>query len=82
LVRDPSVKFVSYFPNRFGEYPIKNIKFLIQNIWFIARADVLIVGGGGILFDNEPGISFPILFAQWAFRVKLARMFKTIVLFW
>lgn len=82
LTRDPEVKFVSYFPNRIGEYFFKNIQFLIQNIWLIARADVLIIGGGGIIFDNEPGVSFLMLFLQWSFRIKLARLCGTTILFW
>jgi polysaccharide pyruvyl transferase WcaK-like protein len=82
LTRDPEVRFVSYFPNRIGEYFFKNIQFLFQNIWLISRADVLIIGGGGIIFDNEPGMSFWVLFTQWSFRIKLARMFGTTILFW
>ncbi len=82
LTRDPGVRFVSYFPNRLNEYFFKNIQFFFQNIWLIARADVLIIGGGGLIFDNEPGMSFWILFAQWSFRIKIARMFHTTILFW
>lgn len=82
LTRDPGVRFVSYFPNRIGEYFFKNLQFLIQNIWIIARADVLIIGGWGIIFDNEPGVSFWALFTQWSFRINLARIFKTTILFW
>ncbi len=82
LTRDPDVRFVSYFPNRIWEFFLKNIKFLIQNIWLIARADVLIIWGGGLIFDNEPWESFFILMLQWSFRISLARMCKTTILFW
>ncbi len=82
LTHDEDVRFVSYFPNKFGVYPFKNIKFLFQNIWLIAHADVLIIGWGGIIFDNEPGVPFWMVFAQWSFRVTIARLFKTTILFW
>ena len=42
----------------------------------------MIVGGGGILFDNEPGVSFGWLLWQWSLRVSIARMFHTTILFW
>ncbi|MBX9808956.1 polysaccharide pyruvyl transferase family protein, partial [Candidatus Gracilibacteria bacterium] len=82
MTHDPDIHFASYFPNKFGVYPFRNIKFFFQNIWLISRADVLIIGGGGIIFDNEPGVSFAVLFMQWALRINTARMFRTTILFW
>lgn len=40
------------------------------------------MGGGGILFDNEMGVSFRTLLYQWFMRVKLARISGTTILFW
>lgn len=82
IMNDDKIKYVSYFPNNFWQFPGKNIGYFFKNIWLIAKADVLIIWGGGILFDNEPGVEFWSLFMQWSFRVKIARLAKTIVLFW
>lgn len=82
IINDSSIKYVSYFPNNFGADPLKNIGYFFKNIWIITMADVLIVGWGGILFDNEPGVDFWMLFMQWLFRVKLARITRTIIVFW
>lgn len=44
LVYDPSVRFVSYFPNNiFGNF-FGNIGYFFKNIWLIYRADILIIG--------------------------------------
>lgn len=82
MILDPSVTLVSYFPNHFIKHPLQNIKYLFKNIWLIAKADVLIIGWWGILFDNEEWVSFWMVLAQWSFRVKLARMTNTVILFW
>ncbi len=82
MILDPSVTLVSYFPNHFIRHPFKNIWYFFKNIWLIARADVLIVGWGGLFFDNEEWISFWMVLAQWSFRIQLARMANTTVLFW
>ncbi len=82
LIRDPSISYASYFPNDLRHHFFRNIGYFFHNIWIIARADVLIVGGGGIIFDNEPGVSVWWLFVQWAMRIKTARIFHTILLFW
>jgi polysaccharide pyruvyl transferase WcaK-like protein len=82
IIRRDGVRFVSYFPNRIRSHFFRNIVYFFHNIWLIGRADLLIVGGGGILFDNEPGISFAHLYWQWRIRVWLARLFHTTVCFW
>ncbi len=82
LIRDPSISYVSYFPNDIRHHFFRNVGYFFHNIYLIARADVLIVGGGGIIFDNEPGVSVWWLFAQWSMRIAIARMFHTILLFW
>jgi polysaccharide pyruvyl transferase WcaK-like protein len=82
FIKSPELKTVSYFPNNFGNKPFANIGYLIKNIYYIVRADVLIIGGGGIIFDNEPGVSFLKLLYQWFLRIKLARISGTTLLFW
>jgi len=82
IFKDPDIKTASYFPNNIGNSPFANIGYLIKNIYHIIRADVLIIGGGGIIFDNEPGISFASLIYQWFFRIKIARISGTTILFW
>lgn len=74
FVHDANVRFVSYFPNNFFGNPFGNIWYFFKNIWLIYRADLLIIGGGGIIFDNEPGVSFDKLLMQWYFRTKIARI--------
>lgn len=82
IVKDEFIHFVSYFPTNILRNPFGNIFFFFKNIWLIARADVLIIGGGGIIFDNEPGVSFISLLYQWWFRIKVARISGTTLLFW
>lgn len=82
IIKDDSIKYASYFPNNFGGEPVKNIGYFFKNIWLIAQADVVIIGWGGILFDNEPNVDFWALFMEWSFRVKIARWTRTIILFW
>jgi polysaccharide pyruvyl transferase WcaK-like protein len=82
LERDPEVHYAHYFPTNIIRNPIGNIWYLIRNTWLIAKADVLVVGGGGIIFDNEVGVSFRILIFQWHMRIWLARVSGTTLLFW
>jgi polysaccharide pyruvyl transferase WcaK-like protein len=82
LLTDTEIRYVSYFPNDIRHHFFRNIGYFFYNIWLIARSDVMIVGGGGILFDNEPGVSFGWLLWQWSLRISIARMFHTTILFW
>ena len=82
VFNDPKVKYVHYFPSNLFGNPIGNIFFLIKNLWLIARADILVIGGGGLFFDNEPGVAFKKLITQWWMRVKMARICGTTLLFW
>ncbi len=82
LLPEWSVRYVNYFPNRFWRHPLRNIWYFFENIWLIRSADFLIIGGGGLIFDNERGISYPALLRQWRFRTKLARIFGTHIFFW
>ncbi len=81
LFFDPSVRFMSYFPNNFFGNPFANIAYCIQNIWTIYRADILIIGGGWLIFDNEPDVSFSSLIRQWYFRTKIARIGGTAIVY-
>lgn len=47
----------------------------------MATTDLVIVGGGGIFFDNEPGISFQKNLLEWKIRLFWARIFRKKVLF-
>jgi polysaccharide pyruvyl transferase WcaK-like protein len=76
------IRFISYFPNHFFSRLIQNIWYFFHNIVAIYSSDILIIGGGGIIFDNEPGVSFGKLLWQWFFRIKVARISGTLLLFW
>lgn len=82
MISDPDIQYKSYFPNNIGKNPFWNIWYLIQNILAIWKADVLVIGWGGIIFDNEPGVSFGAVLWQWFMRIKLARIAGTTLLFW
>lgn len=82
IIHDDKVYFASYFPNNFRRRPLRNIAHFFQNIWLLITTDVLIVGWGGIIFDNEPWVSFSRLFWQWHTRIWLARLFRVEILFW
>ena len=81
LFQDESVTWAMYFPHAFWRHPIANIWYLIANIWRISRADILLIGWGGLLFDNEEGVSFSRLLSQWYFRTKIARMMGTTIVY-
>jgi polysaccharide pyruvyl transferase WcaK-like protein len=81
FVKDPTVKVASYFPNGFFRNPFANIGYFFKNIWLIYRADILIIGGGGLIFDNEPGVNFDMLLWQWYFRTKIARIGWTAIVY-
>lgn len=83
LIADTTgIKFISYFPNHLLTRPLQNIWYFFSNIFTIYRSDIIIIGGGGIVFDNEPGVSFGNLVRQWFFRIKIARIAGSLLLFW
>ncbi len=83
LVTDMSrLSFVSYFPNHIRTKPLENIGYFFQNISTLLRADMVFIGGGSILFDNEHGISFRRLLLQWFFRICIARIGRAKICFW
>ena len=79
---DPALEYVSYFPNRARTQPIKNIWYALQTFLHIRKSDVVIIGGGGLLYDNEDGQNFGALVWQWKFRVKIVQFFKKPLIYW
>lgn len=75
LQKHPNDTHIRFFPNNFKKFPGKNIKYFFENIREIWRSDVIIIGGGGIFFDNEPGISFRKNLFEWWLRIFFARLF-------
>lgn len=75
-------RFMSFFPNNIRKHFFKNIGYFFRTIVEIARADAIIIGGGGIFFDNEPGISFSKNLFEWKLRLFFARLFHKKVIFW
>ena len=43
---------------------------------------MIIIGGGGLLYDNEEGQDFNKLLRQWKFRVWLAKFFHKPIIYW
>lgn len=81
---DSNVEYLEYFP-----IWIKNPKNLFRNLknyyHFIKTmkwCDKIVIGGGGVFFDNETGnYSNPL--NQWLFRTEIIKMLKKeIIIFW
>lgn len=49
-----NITFFSFFPNNFREKFLQNIFYFWKNAFEIATSDIVVIGGGGIFFDNEP----------------------------
>lgn len=73
--------FFSFFPNNFRKKFFKNIFYFWKNALEIATSDIVVIGGGGIFFDNEPGISFQKNLLEWKIRLFWARLFRKKVIF-
>lgn len=78
---DENIEFVSFFPNNIKKHPFKNIKYFFQNVVATMQSDVIVIGGGGIFFDNEPKISFRKNLFEWWLRVAIARIFRKKIVF-
>lgn len=74
------IRYFSYFPNGFRRRPWANAGFFLRTVWEIFRSDLIVVGGGGIFYDNE-GQSFGKQVFEWRFRTATARFFRKPVLF-
>lgn len=75
------IQFFSFFPNGIRKFFFKNIWYFFANIAKIFHADLVVLGGGGIFFDNEPGISFKKNLFEWKLRLLFARLFRKKVIF-
>lgn len=75
------IEFVSYFPNNIRRFPIKNIWYFCKHIWATYASDLIVIGGWGIFFDNEPGVSFKKNLFEWKLRIFFARIFRKKILF-
>lgn len=73
--------FLSFFPNNIKKFPFQNLKYFFQTIWTIWKSDLIVIGGGGIFFDNEPGISFQKNLFEWELRLFFSRLFRKKVIF-
>ncbi|PID84408.1 hypothetical protein CSB09_01195 [Candidatus Gracilibacteria bacterium] len=78
---DKNISYISYFPNNLKKNPFKNIYYFLRQTFAMMLHDCIIVGGGGIFFDNEPNSDFKKLIYQWKLRLSLARFFKNKICF-
>lgn len=76
------IRSFSYFPNGLRKRPFANLGYLLRTVREIFTADLVVIGGGGILYDNEGAQSFPKQVFEWRIRTFLARCFRKRVLFW
>ncbi len=74
------IRYFSYFPNGFRRKPVSNVSFFLRTVWEIFRADLVVIGGGGIFYDNE-GQSFSKQVFEWRLRTGIARFFKKPIVF-
>lgn len=82
LPADPQVETLSYFPNDIRKHPLRNVVAFFQNIVAIFRADLIVVGGGGIFYDTESGQPFAKLRREWSLRFFFMQLFRKPVVFW
>ncbi len=82
LPEDDAIEYLSYFPNHIRTKPLQNMWYAFQMIWAIYRSDAVIIGGGGLLYDNEEGQSFDRLLAPWKLRVRIIRFLRKPIIYW
>ncbi|MDD5377240.1 MAG: polysaccharide pyruvyl transferase family protein [Candidatus Gracilibacteria bacterium] len=82
LPEDSSIEYLSFFPHHLKKRPIRNIWYFLKTVLAIRRSDFIIVGGGGLLYDNEEGQSFEKLLKPWKLRVWLAKFFQKPIIYW
>ena len=82
LPEDPSIEYLSYFPNNLRRHPLQNIWSFLRMIGTIHSSDVVIIGGGGLLYDNENDQSFDKLLNQWRLRVKIVHFLQKPLIYW
>ena len=81
IFSDSNAKIVSFFPNKFRSHPWANISYFFKNIWHISKSDLIVIGGGGLIYDTETQTNM-LPANQWKFRVFLAKLFKKTILWW
>lgn len=82
LPADPSIKYVCYFPDHIRTRPIQNILAFFETLFAIYASDRIIIGGGGLIYDNEEGQSFDMLVLQWWIRVWIVKFFRKPIIYW
>lgn len=74
LPEDSNIEYISYFPKNIRKRPFKNLKYLFANIGAIFKSDLVIIGWGWLIYENEAQkASSPIW--QWKMRIFLAKLF-------
>lgn len=81
LINDSQIETMTFFPNKIKQKPLKNIIYFFQNIWTIFRSDLIVIGGGGLIYDRETQKNMLPMF-QWKARVFLAKLFRKKILWW
>lgn len=80
--KDHLVCMKKYFPSDIRKHPLKNIVSFWKMLYDISTSDTLIIGGGGLWYDNESEQSSLIQRLQWLLRIWIAKIARTRILFW
>ena len=80
--KDHLVHMRKYFPSNIRKHPLRNIVSLWKMLYDISTSDTLIIGGGGLWYDNESGQNSLIQRLQWLLRIWVAKIARTRILFW
>ena len=78
---DEIVSYISYFPNGIRKNPIKNIFYFLRQTWAMLSHELIVIGGGGIFFDNEKNASFDKILWEWRMRIFFARLMRRKIVF-
>ncbi|NDK08734.1 hypothetical protein EOM39_05850 [Candidatus Gracilibacteria bacterium] len=78
-----NIKYLEYFPIGIREKRniLRNFKNLLNLFKTVIWSDIIVIGGGGIIYDNEVQSNKHPL-DQWVFRNKLFRFFRKKVIFY
>lgn len=82
LPADSAIEYLPYFPHHARKRPLQNIWYFMKTVLAIRKSDFIIIGGGGLLYDNEEGQSFDNLLRQWNFRAWLANFLEKPIIYW
>lgn len=69
-----NITILEYFPNALRKQPLKNIGLFWQTLRNIKQADIVYIGGGGLLYGKKEEWHSPL--KLWSLRVLLAKMFS------